>query len=126
MARAKCGLVTARGPTSSNSTNVIGVSDQVKSSTHWRMRMSDKFPSKEALIRELEHYIAYLKHLYEKGEQTHTLSDAAFTFLVEDMERIISAVENNLEIPARVPSTAKKENEPTILDMFPFVDEFTK
>ena len=88
--------------------------------------MSDKFPSKEALLSELEHYIAYLKHLYEKGEQTHTLSDAAFTFLVEDMERIIHAVEHNLEIPDRVPSVAKKEEEPAILDMFPFVDEFGK
>ena len=88
--------------------------------------MSDKFPSKEALLGELKHYIAYLKHLYEKGEQTHTLSDVAFTFLLRDMERIIHAVEHNLELDDRVPSLAKKENEPTILDMFPFVDEFTK
>jgi len=86
--------------------------------------MSDKFPSKEALLDELKHYIAYLKHLYEKGEQTHTLSDVAFNYLVRDMERIIHAVEHNLEIPDRVPSTAKKEDEPAILDMFPFVDEF--
>ena len=75
--------------------------------------MSDKFPSKEALLDELEHYIAYLKHLYQKGEQTHTLSDVAFNYLVRDMERIIYVVENNLEIPDRVPSTAKKEDEPS-------------
>ena len=86
--------------------------------------MSDKFPSKEALLNELKHYISYLKHLYEKGEQTHTLSDVAFTFLLKDMERIIHAVEHNLELDDRVPSLAKKENEPAILDMFPFVDEF--
>jgi hypothetical protein len=88
------------------------------------MRMSNKFPSKEALLGELKHYIAYLKHLYEKGEQTHTLSDVAFTFLLKDMERIIHAVEHNLELDDRVPSLAKKEDEPAILDMFPFVDEF--
>ena len=90
------------------------------------MRMSDKFPNKEALIRELEHYIAYLKHLYEKGEQTHTLSDAAFTFLVRDMERIIEAVKNNLQIDeSRLPAVFyKTDSEPAILDMFPFVDEF--
>ncbi len=82
--------------------------------------MSDKFPSKQALLNELKHYIGYLKHLYEKGEQTHTLSDVAFTYLVRDMERIIHAVEHNLEIPDRVPSP----DEPPILDMFPFVDEF--
>ena len=86
--------------------------------------MSDKFPSKEALMMELEHYISYLKALYKKGQQTHPLSDVAFNYLVRDMERIIYAVENNLEIPDRVPSTAKKEDEPAILDMFPFVDEF--
>lgn len=80
--------------------------------------MSDKFPSKQALLSELKHYIGYLKHLYEKGEQTHTLSDVAFTYLVRDMERIIHAVEHNLEISAA--------SEPPILDMFPFVDEFTK
>jgi len=90
------------------------------------MRMSDKFPSKEALLDELKHYIAYLKHLYEKGEQTHTLSDVAFNYLVRDMERIIHAVEHNLELDDRVPSEYKKESEPAILDMFPFVDEFTK
>ena len=86
--------------------------------------MSDKFPSKQALLSELKHYIGYLKHLYEKGEQTHTLSDVAFTYLVRDMERIIHAVEHNLEIPDRVPSSVKEESEPPILDMFPFVDEF--
>ncbi len=88
--------------------------------------MSDKFPNKEALMMELEHYIAYLKALYKKGQQTHTLSDVAFNYLVRDMERIIHAVEHNLEIPDRVPSAAKKEDGQEILDMFPFVDEFTK
>lgn len=88
--------------------------------------MSNKFPSKEALLGELKHHIAYLKHLYEKGEQTHTLSDVAFTFLLKDMERIIHAVEHNLELDDRVPSSVKEESEPPILDMFPFVDEFTK
>ena len=86
--------------------------------------MSDKFPSKQALLSELEHYISYLKHLYIKGEQTFTLSDVAFTYLVRDMERIIHAVEHNLEIPDRVPFSVKEESEPPILDMFPFVDEF--
>jgi len=121
-----CGLVTARGPTSSNSTNVIGVSDQVKSSTNWRMKMSDKFPSKEALMRELQHHLSYMKSLYEKDQQVQSLSDVAFTFLIKDMERIIHAVEHNLELDDRVPSIAKKEDEPAILDMFPFVDEFGK
>ena len=88
--------------------------------------MSDKYPDKKALLRELQHYTAYLKHLYEKGEQTHTLSDVAFTFLVKDMERIIHAVEHSLELDDRVPPIAKKEDEPATLDMFPFVDEFTK
>jgi len=86
--------------------------------------MSDKFPSKQALLSELEHYISYLKHLYEKGEQTHTLSDVAFTYLVRDMERIIHAVKHNLEVPDRVPDAAKEISEPPTLDMFAFVDEF--
>jgi len=88
--------------------------------------MSDKFPSKQALLSELELYLSYLKHLYEKGEQTHTLSDVAFTYLVRDMERIIHAVKHNLEVPDRVPDAAKEISEPPTLDMFPFVDEFTK
>ena len=86
--------------------------------------MSDKFPNKEALLSELKHHLDYMRHLYKKDQQTHTLTDAAFNHLVRDMERIIYAVENNLEIPDRVPSSVKEESEPPILDMFPFVDEF--
>ena len=90
--------------------------------------MSDKFLSKQALLSELELYLSYLKHLYERGrdEEIRTLSDVAFTYLVRDMERIIHAVEHNLELDDRVPSSVKEESEPPILDMFPFVDEFTK
>ena len=95
--------------------------------------MSDKFPSKQALLSELELHLSYLKLLYEEGytikgvhKETHTLSDVAFTYLVRDMERIIHAVEHNLEIPDRVPDAAKEISEPPTLDMFPFVDEFTK
>jgi len=80
--------------------------------------MSDKFPSKEALLDELKHYIAYLKHLYEKGEQTHTLSDVAFNYLVRDMERIIHAVEHNLELDDRVPSEYKRKANQQFLTCF--------
>ena len=88
--------------------------------------MSDKFPSKEALLSELKHHLDYMRHLYKKDQQTHTLTDAAFNHLVRDMERIIYVVERNLEIPDRDPFADKKEGEQEILDMFPFVDEIRK
>ena len=45
---------------------------------------------------------------------------------ITDGEEESHAVEHSLELDDRVPPIAKKEDEPATLDMFPFVDEFTK
>jgi len=90
--------------------------------------MSDKFPDKKALLRELKRHSMYFKLLYKEDTENASLNKEAFTFLVRDMERIIDAVKNNLQIDeSRLPAVFyKTDPEPAILDMFPFVDEFSE
>jgi hypothetical protein len=83
----------------------------------WLINLLEINVTPEQLKEELEQHKKYLKSLYNLNEQK--LGKHGHLFLMRDIDRIISTF---------CPEDGAKESkeEPLILDMFPFVDEFSE